>query len=255
MENNKEAEKLKAWEDTQLKWDDTDFLSQEATLMMKMKWKRLNNIILSVIGKEVVAKNEYINLLDIGAGRGDFYRLAEDMVKKYTGIEPSEKMLTNEIRQEDFVLKRGTGEDMDEPCSYDVCLIKEVLDHTYEPEKVVKNAFKAILPGGLIIITLTNKDAFYKLMFKKYAKKLEVEHKDHLYNFNPKEVKVLLQKAGFEIEKTLSINYMRLPKKIENFIGRLPEWVLTWKLNAVDAVMSLLLPEKGGGFIVTARKK
>jgi 2-polyprenyl-3-methyl-5-hydroxy-6-metoxy-1,4-benzoquinol methylase len=253
MENDRE-EKIKAWQETQTQWDDTDFLAQEATFMMKKKWKRLNSMILAIIGKEVVAGNEYVNLLDIGAGRGDFYRLSQGLIKKYTGIEPSEKMLINEINGDEFILKRGTGETMDEPPCYNVCLLKEVLDHTYEPGKVISNCWKALTNNGILIISMTNRDAFYKLIFKKRAKQLEVEHKDHLYNFNPKEVRDLMEKAGFTVEEVRSINYLRLPKFIENIVGRLPDRLIFWKLNVIDALMSKFLPEKGGGFIITARK-
>ncbi len=252
MEND---DKVKAWEETQLKWDDTELLESSATEMMKKKWKRLNKTVISILAKEVVARNEYLSLLDIGAGRGDFYKLSRDIVKKYTGIEPSENMLHDEIKEEDFELRHGTGETLEESCAYDACLIKEVLDHTYEPGKVIKNAYNALKEGGIIIVTLTNKDAFYKLMFKKHAKKLEIEHKDHLFNFNPKEVKDLMYKAGFEVEKTISTNYLRMPKGLENIIGKLPEKFIFWKLDAIDAIMTKLLPEKGGGFIVVGRKK
>lgn len=89
MENQEKdinSAKHKEWEDTQLQWDDTDFLNIEATALMKKKWKRLNLKISEIIEKEVVEKNEYISLLDIGAGRGEYYHQLQPMLKKYTGI-------------------------------------------------------------------------------------------------------------------------------------------------------------------------
>jgi len=254
QETDLSSAKHKEWENTQLQWDDTDFLNIEATALMKIKWKRLNLKISEIIEKEVLKKNEYISLLDIGAGRGEYYRQVQPMLKKYTGIEPSHQMLKDELGAENFELKRGCGEEIQYVNEYDACLLKEVLDHTYDPEKVIKNAFTALKENGILIVSLTNKDAFYKLIFKGYAKKLEIEHEDHLYNFNPGEVKELLVKAGFKVENNFSINYLKMPKFIENIFGFLPEKLIFFKLDLIDSFLSSLLPEKGGGFIITGRK-
>jgi 2-polyprenyl-3-methyl-5-hydroxy-6-metoxy-1,4-benzoquinol methylase len=242
------------WEETQSNWDDTDFLLNKANALMKKRWLRLNKTIADIIGKEVVRRNEYINLLDIGAGRGDFFKSVQGIVKKYTGIEPSFQMLKNEIFENDFVLKRGKGEELEEENAFDVVLIKEVLDHCFIPEKVIANAHKALKADGVVIITLTNKDAYYKKIFKNYAKQLEQEHKDHLFNFNPPEVETLMKKAGFTVEKTLSTNYMRLPFKAEELIGKMPDSLVFRLLDITDAMARIFLKNKGGSFIVTGRK-
>lgn len=248
------SDKHKEWEATQLAWDDTDFLNTTATKLMKLKWKRLNIKIAEIIEKEVVEKNEYISLLDIGAGRGEFYHQLQPMLKNYVGIEPSHEMLKDEQNSENFELKRGCGEEITFQNEFEACLIKEVLDHTFDPEKVIKNAFKALKENGLLIVSLTNKNAFYKLIFKGYAKKLEKEHKDHLYNFNPAEVKVLMEKAGFKVENNYSINYLKMPRALEQFTGLFPEKLVFFKLDVIDSFMSSIMPGKGGGFIMTARK-
>ena len=244
----------KDWEETQLQWDDTDFLAKSASALMKKKWRRLNKKVAEIISAEVVGSTEYPDMLDIGAGRGDFYGVIQDMVRDYTGIEPSSQMLKEDVKKENYTLKRGTGEELADMEQYGVCLIKEVLDHTYDPEKVIKNSYNALKEGGILIVTLTNKNAFYKLIFKKYSKELEKAHKDHLYNFSPGEVGVLFEKAGFKKEKFYSINYIKLPVFLENIIGSLPEKFVFWMLDISDAVMSVLLPGKGGGFIAVARK-
>jgi SAM-dependent methyltransferase len=248
------TDKHRAWEETQLQWDDTDFLAKTASALMKKKWRRLNRKVLEIISAEVVGSTEYPDLLDIGAGRGDFYDMARDMVRGYTGIEPSHQMLKEDVKSDNYILKRGTGEDLADENMYGVCLIKEVLDHSYDPEKVIMNSYRALKEGGIIIVTLTNKDAFYKLIFKNYAKKLEIEHRDHLYNFCPSEIEALFKKAGFSREKTYSFNYIKMPKLLENIFVSLPEKFVFWFMDVFDALMSVMLPGKGGGFIAVARK-
>ncbi len=243
------------WKETQLNWDDKEFLEKKATLIMKMKWMRINSAVIKIIEKEVVRKNEYLEFLDLGVGRGDFYREIQEMVKKYTGIEPSDKMLTNEIIQDDFKLIHGNGEDFCEKETYDVCLLKEVLDHCYDPEKVIKNGFEALKKDGIIIITLTNKNAYYKLIFKKWAKKLEEQHKDHLFNFSPTDVIDIMKRAGFVIEENISLNYLKLPVLLEKLSGIFPSVFIKGLLDLVDSAGRILLKDKGGSFIITGRKE
>ncbi len=251
MENN---EKFTQWKETQEHWDDTQFLLKEANALMRRRWERLNLMAVKTTGEEVVKRNEYVHFLDIGCGRGDFYRHVSEMVKKYRGIEPSSGMLKDEINDEELVITRGTGEDFEEKSGYDVCLIKEVLDHTYDPEKVIKNAYEALREGGLIIITLTNRESYYKLIFRKKAAELEKKHADHLHNFTHRDITGMLEKAGFKVESDISYNYLRLPRFMEEAIGRLPAGIVFGILDFSDALLSRLMPKRGGSLYITARK-
>lgn len=246
--------KFKQWQETQTQWDDTDFLLNKANSLMKARWKRLNKTIASMLEKLVVEKNEYITLLDAGAGRGDFYRLVENSVKKYTGIEPSEKMLPDDVKEDEIEIIRGTAEEMKYENEYDACLFKEVLDHCYDPGLALKNAFTALKSGGIVIVSLTNKDSYYKLLFKQHAQKLEQEHKDHINNFNPAGAVKLLEEAGFTEIKIKSTNYLRMPSFLEELTGRLPLAFVFFLLDATDALMRPFLDNKGGSFIITAKK-
>ncbi|MCX7698174.1 MAG: class I SAM-dependent methyltransferase, partial [Candidatus Goldbacteria bacterium] len=188
-------------------------------------------------------------------GRGDFYKEIKELVKNYTGIEPSKKMLGDEIIQDDFKLMHGNGEDFDEKESYDVCLLKEVLDHCYDPNKVIKNCFDALKKDGIIIITLTNKNAYYKLIFKKMAEKLQQEHRDHLHNFSPMEVIDMMKNWGFVIEENISMNYLKLPGFLEKFLSKFPSGFINKLYDLSDGIGKIFLKDKGGSFILIGRKE
>lgn len=247
-------EKKEQWQATQSSWDDTDFLAKKANALMKKRWQRLNRMISRATAVEAVRMNGYVNFLDIGAGRGDFYRHVEDSVKKYTGIEPSDKMLEYDIVEEDFVLKKGKGEEFESGPEYDICLIKEALDHCYDPQKVLQNAYNALKPGGLIIITITNKDSYYKKIFKKKAAALEKEHTDHLFNFNLPETVELAEKTGFKIEQAFTYNFLRMPNFLEQLLGSLPKPFVFWVLDITDFIVRPFMKNSGGSLIVAARK-
>lgn len=242
------------WEKTQIEWDDKDFLEKKANALMKKRWQRLNLIVSQIVISEVVNKKEYVYFLDVGAGRADFYKYIKDAIKKYVGIDPSSKMLEYEVKEEFFELRKMSAEELSDMNLYDICLMKESLDHCYDPEKVIENIYNALKEDGLIIITLTNKEAYYKLLFKKWAKKIEQNNIDHLYNFSENDVKQLLDKNSFKIEKIISINYLRLPYFLENILGRLPEKIIFFVLEIFDKIGCLFLKGKGGSFIILARK-
>ncbi len=247
-------DKKKQWEETQLKWDDKDFLKYKANALMKKRWARLNKKISRIIADEVVEQNGYITMLDIGAGHGEFFGEVKDIVKRYVGIEPSEAMLEFDINEEEYQLKRGAGEEIEYKDEFDAVLIKEVLDHCYDPQKVINNAYNALKPGGTLIVTLTNKDSYYKKLFRKKAMQLEEEHKDHLYNFNPAETAELFNKAGFNSVKIMSTNYLRLPYALEDALGKMPQGFVFGMLDLTDAIGTVFLDKKGGSFTVTGKK-
>ncbi len=244
----------KNWEKTQLNWTDKDFLEHEANALMKQRWKRLNLIIGRITASEVARAAEYINFLDVGAGRGEFYKYISGIVKNYTGIEPSDSMLPYEIKEDGFEMLKGSGETIDYEEKYDVCLIKEALDHCYDPMLVISNCGRALKKNGLLIITLTNKESYYKLLFKKKAEELEKKHTDHLYNFAPRDVVKMTKEAGFVSERVISYNYLRMPRMLEEIFGSLPQKFVHAVLDITDTVGSMLLKEKGGSFIILARK-
>ncbi|MFP4465499.1 MAG: class I SAM-dependent methyltransferase [Candidatus Goldiibacteriota bacterium] len=246
--------KRQQWEQTQLQWSDRDFLENKANALMKKRWKRLELTAASMIEKEDVKNNELVKVLDIGAGRGEFYRCIKDIVRQYTGVEPSAEMLENEIFEDDFIMLKGSGETMEFREEFNICIIKEVLDHCYDPVKVIENSRQALKPGGLIIISLTNSSAYYKLLFKKKAKQLEKEHRDHLFNFNPEEIKKILSDAGFEEIMIKSVNYLRMPYFAEEITGKFPEKTVFALLDITDAAGRMFMNGKGGSFIVSGRK-
>jgi len=251
-----DREELKRnWEKTQLNWNDTDFLAQEANALMKQRWRRLNLMIGRFTASEVARATGYIDFLDVGAGRGEFFKYINGIVKNYTGIEPSDAMLPFEIKEEGFEMLKGSGETIDYDEKYDVCLVKEALDHCYDPGLLISNCHKALKKGGLLIITLTNRESYYKLMFKKRAQELEKQHTDHLYNFAPRDVVKLVNEAGFLAERVISYNYLRMPRFMEEALGRLDEKFTHSVLDVTDTIGAMLLKNKGGSFIVLARKK
>lgn len=242
----------KYWLRTQTSWNDDIFLAEAANAFMKLRWRRLNRRCVSV----VLSVGKKVDLVDVGCAHADFYDYVKPCLKTYTGIEPSKVLLPkNILRDKQFRLLRGQAEKLPlkNACA-DFVLIKEVLDHCYDPLKVAKEAHRVLRAGGECLITLTNDAAWYKRLFPIWAGRIKAGQQDHLYFLKPDDVHELLKQAGFKVIQGEDSHYLRLPYKIEGLIGQLPQGLASAIISLTDAVGKLILPECGGSFWVRARK-
>ena len=245
-------QKLKHWKETQEHWNDDEFLEHTANAFMKLRWKRLNLRCAAEAGK----LGRLLDLVDVGCAHADFQDYVKPHLNSYTGVEPSKALLPKNIaRGKHFRLLRGTAEKLPlKDASADFVLIKEVLDHCFDPLAVLKEARRVLRPGGELLITLTNDRAWYKRLMPASAARIKAGQHDHLYFFHPDMVLDLARQAGFKRLGEESSHYLRLPSRLEQALGGLPEALGSALITATDAVGSLVAPGYGGSFWVTAIK-
>jgi ubiquinone/menaquinone biosynthesis C-methylase UbiE len=247
---------LKHWQATQAHWNDDAFLAETANAFMRLRWRRLNESSAAWFGARARENAQGLDLIDVGCAHADFETFVRPQLRSYTGIEPSKALLPKDRSQgKAFRLKRGQAERLPLPkdCA-DALLLKEVLDHCYDPKKVLGEAARVLRPGGWILITLTNDHAWYKRLFPKWAGRIKASQDDHLNFFSPDWVAHLLAQAGFEALGGDDSHYLRLPYRVEEPLGRLPAAFGKAVIGASDAVGSLIAPGMGGSFWAWGRK-
>jgi SAM-dependent methyltransferase len=247
---------LKHWKETQEHWNDDEFLAQTANAFMKLRWKRLNRRCAAELAARARLLGRPLDLVDVGCAHADFYDYAKQGLGSYTGIEPSKALLPKNVsRGRAYRLLRGQAEKLPlKPRSADFILVKEVLDHCFDPQSVLNEAFRVLRPGGELLITLTNDHAWYKRLMPGWAAKIKSGQHDHLYFFHPDQVLALAKKAGFAGLREESSHYLRLPGALEEALGRFPDFLASGLITASDAVGSLIAPGFGGSFWVAAVK-
>jgi ubiquinone/menaquinone biosynthesis C-methylase UbiE len=245
---------LKKWKQTQSQWDDADFLTDTANAFMRLRWRRLNARCAGWFGARARERAQGLDLVDIGCAHADFEPYVRLYLRSYTGIEPSTALLPKDRSEgKAFRLKRGQAEKLPLPkASADALLIKEVLDHCYDPAKVLSEAYRVLRPGGWVLITLTNDRAWYKKAMPAWAARIKAGQDDHINFFHPDWVQQLLKNAGFKGLGGEDSHYLRLPYRVEEVLGRLPGAGAL--ITASDAIGSQVLPGMGGSFWAWGRK-
>jgi SAM-dependent methyltransferase len=79
--------------------------------------------------------------------------------------------------------------------SFDLAICYNVLDHTRNPKRIVKNVFEMLVPGGYFLLMVTTIS-----LFSKYRKKiLKLSDRPHPHKFHVGQLFQMVTNAGFEI--------------------------------------------------------
>jgi len=157
-----------------------------------------------------------------------------------------------------------TASDFEES-SYDLVIMRHVLEHMDKPDRVLSRIFEILCPNGAIFISVPNIDSVEaKIAGDKWFHLDPEYHKTH---YSPETVKSALMDAGFKYIKInhFSIDYRQtLTYSIMSRIGLDPvaegatasQRAILIALLPVGVVLSVLcsLARRGGTIEVTARK-
>ena len=129
------------------------------------------------------------NLLDIGAGTGDFLKSAKQIGWEINGIEPHEGAR---------ILAHEKGIDLSEHIdnfkgnTFDVITLWHVLEHLPNLEETINNIEELLKPGGTLIIAVPNYNSFDAEYYKNNWAAYDVPR--HLWHFSRKSMERLFSK-------------------------------------------------------------
>lgn len=145
-------------------------------------------------------------LLEVGCGNGAFGRLIKEKREcEYWGIEPDKKAAKIAEENLDKIFAAVFDEALDLPAHYFDCIIfNDVLEHLYNPWKVIRDCKKLLAESGCIVASIPN--FFYLPNLKELYKTREIRYKEsgildftHLRFFTKKSIKALFEENGYEI--------------------------------------------------------
>jgi 2-polyprenyl-3-methyl-5-hydroxy-6-metoxy-1,4-benzoquinol methylase len=139
------------------------------------------------------------NVLDIGCGRGVFLRLLKERGYSVRGTEYSEATARNadpEIPVDVGDVEPGRYPDD----SFDLVSVWHVLEHMRHPDVVLQACFRALKPGGALMIAVPNYASIQARLGGEHWFHLDLPR--HIYQFTPLTLHRLLEENGFEIERS-----------------------------------------------------
>ena len=164
------------------------------------------------------------NLLDIGAGTGDFLGVAKANNWNVEGSEPNEKARTI-ADGKGLKLTQNTADFED--ASFDVISMWHVLEHVSDLESQIKELKRLIKPSGTIVIAVPNFKSYDANYYKEFWAAYDVPR--HLWHFSKISIEKLFQKENLELSEVL-------PMKFDSFyVSLLSEKYKTGKMNYLKA--------------------
>jgi len=193
------------------------------------------------------------NLLDIGAGTGDFLLTAKQNGWNTIGVEPSEK--AKGIAVGKGIQFSDSTEEL-ESNSFDVITMWHVLEHVPNLEIQIKELKRLVKPNGTIIIAVPNFKSYDAKYCGKFWAAFDVPI--HFWHFSKTSIKLLFQKEDIKLEKVLPMKFdsfyvSLLSEKYKNgkmnfvkaiWIGLVSNWKANWSLEYSSHIYVLKNTEK-----------
>lgn len=175
------------------------------------------------------------NLLDIGAGTGDFLAYAQSKKWKVTGIEPSSR--AKELAQKKGVSFVNSTEELSDN-SFDVITMFHVLEHVEDLDKQLSELKRISKPNGIIIVAVPNFKSYDAKYYKEFWAAYDVPR--HIWHFSKRSIKKLFSEKEIELQKIK-------PMYFDSFyVSLLSEKYKNGKMNFVKAFFVGLLSNLKG---------
>lgn len=166
-------------------------------------------------------------LLDIGAGTGDFLVAAKADGWNVVGTEPNEKAKKSAV-EKGITIIGNTANLQDH--SIDIITMWHVLEHVYDPEIQIKELKRLLKPTGTIVIAVPNFNSYDAKHYAEFWAAYDVPR--HLWHFSKTAIDKLFDRQGMKLQQVL-------PMKFDAFyVSLLSEKYKTGKMNYPKAFLT-----------------
>jgi 2-polyprenyl-3-methyl-5-hydroxy-6-metoxy-1,4-benzoquinol methylase len=178
-----------------------------------------------------------LRLLDIGCSSGAFLFAVGSLGVAAEGVEPSSQPVQTALSR-GLKVYQGFLEDVDlAPESYDVATLMEVIEHVKTPLTLLRECFRLLVPGGLVVVKTGNTDSWTAQRLKERWEYYDMlKHGGHISFFNPVSMRLMAERSGFQLLriKTRKVTLYNkhadsdtarpLRRLLSNLLNRPAEW-------------------------------
>ena len=181
-------------------------------------------------------------VLDIGCGRGELLWAAREAGWDCAGLDSSREYVQWARDHFGVEAREGTLEQMEFAAdSFDAVIMNGVIEHLYEPFRTLKEISQVLKPNGVLYFDAPNEDGLYMRVGNFY---MRARGRDwvvnlaptfppyHVQGFNPKSIRHLLTRAGFDLIDSdmhgtvfIPSEKMRLAQRLEFRAAQAVNWL------------------------------
>lgn len=146
------------------------------------------------------------NLLDIGAGTGDFLSVAKNDGWKVCGIEPNASARKRAEEKGVRLLEQTDASFVDDnSAAYDVITMWHVLEHVPDLEGQLEELKKLLKKNGALFIAVPNFRAYDAKHYGEYWAAYDVPR--HLWHFSSEAVKSIFAEKEMKVVRTIPMKF------------------------------------------------
>lgn len=190
-------------------------------------------------------------ILDIGCGFGYFLACMKKYGWDTTGIDINEKVIKFAKQRLKLNVLRRSIVTFRPQKRFDAIMMFHSLEHMPNPVRTLRKISKMLFNKGMLIVGGPNFNSFDRIWHKSDWRGYT---NSHLYYFTPKTYRLVLEKAGFVVQK-IEYEHWNLTQHIQEINLKYMEGVIK-KLEKpfLDKVIKKCLKPKGRDLILYAKK-
>jgi len=142
-------------------------------------------------------------ILDVGCGTGEFLNEMKSHGWKISGVEPSTSARESAEKKTGTKILKSLN-DVSEN-NFSAITLWHVLEHLTDPNLALQTLHKLINETGTIFIAVPNLQSYDANYYKSFWAAYDVPR--HFWHFDKKNMKILLEKNGLKLIKTLPMHF------------------------------------------------
>jgi 2-polyprenyl-3-methyl-5-hydroxy-6-metoxy-1,4-benzoquinol methylase len=163
---------------------------------MTLGWKR-----------RIIERNSHQdNILDIGCGTGEFLREMKSHSWIISGVEPSPTARESAAKNSGIKIHEHLSEVREK--TFSAITLWHVFEHLPDPNQTLQTLQRLLKESGTIFIAVPNLRSYDAQYYQSFWAGYDVPR--HLWHFNKKHIKMLIEKNGFRLTKIV-------PMRLDSF--------------------------------------